>query len=76
MKDDGLRGMAIAGLLCGATSWVVLGIVLAPLGLVFSIVSVKSKDATTKTIATIGVVVSAVALAVLLFSLAVIANLR
>ena len=76
MENDGLKGLAIAGLVCGTASWLILGIVLAPLGLVFSILAMKSKDSSTKTIATVGMTISVVAVSFLIFSIAVLASLR
>ena len=76
MENDGMKGLAVAGVICGIASWFVLGIVLAPLGLVFSIVSMKSKDASTKTLATIGMTISVVAVSFLIFSLALISSMR
>lgn len=76
MENDGMKGLAVAGVICGIASWFVLGIVLAPLGLVFSIVSMKSKDASTKTLATIGMAISVVAVSFLIFSLALISSMR
>lgn len=76
MENDGLKGLSIAGLVCGTASWFIFGIILAPLGLIFSIVAMKSKDSTTKTIATIGMAISVVALSFLIFSIALISSLK
>jgi hypothetical protein len=76
MENDGLKSLAIAGLVCGTASWLILGIILAPLGLIFSILAVKSNNSSTKTIAIIGIVISAIAVAVLVFSMAILASLR
>lgn len=76
MKDDGLKGVAIASVVCGIGSWFILGIVLAPLGVVLGVMGMKSQDSSTKTWATVGMVVSIVALSLLLFSFAILAGAR
>ena len=63
----------IGSIVCGVLSWFVLGIVLAPLGLVFGCIGI-SKD-TNKVPAVIGLVVSCIALAVIVFSVLLVANI-
>lgn len=76
MANDGLKGIAIASVVCGIGSWFILGIVLAPLGVVFGVMAMKSQDSSTKTWATVGMAVSIVALSLLLFSFAILAGAR
>ena len=63
----------IASIICGALSWLVFGIILAPIGLALGLVGL-SKD-NNKIPATIGLIISVVALSVLLFSLMLAASL-
>ena len=69
--EDGLRGPAIASIICGVGSWIVFAIALAPLSVVFAILSLKSKDNTTRTLGIVGLVIGIVALSLLLFSYAI-----
>ncbi len=73
--EDGLRGLAIASIICGVSSWIVLAIVLAPLSIVFAILSLKSKDNTTRTLGIVGLVIGIVTLALLLFSYAILLSM-
>lgn len=74
--EEGLRGLAIASIICSVTSWIAFAIVLAPMGIVFSILSLRSRDNTTRTCAIVGLVIGVVTLALLLFSFAVISAIR
>ena len=68
-KDEsGLRGLATASLICSIASWLILGIVLAPLGIIFGIMSLNSKNSGTKTMATVGLVIGVVSITVYIFS--------
>lgn len=73
--EDGLRGLAIASIICGVSSWIVLAIVLAPLSIVFAILSLKSKDNTTRTLGIVGLVIGIVTLALLLFGYAILLSM-
>lgn len=77
-KNDeaGLRGLATASIICSVMSWVVLAIVLAPMGIVFAILALKSKDNTTRTCAIVGLVIGVVTLALVLYSLIIISAMR
>ena len=73
-NNDGLKGLAVASIVCGITSWLVLAIVLAPMGTIFGVLALKSKDNSTRNLAIIGLIVSIVALSLTLFSFAIIAG--
>lgn len=73
--EDGLRGLAIASIICGVSSWIVLAIVLAPLSIIFAILSLKSRDNTTRTLGIVGLVIGIVTLALLLFSYAILLSM-
>lgn len=75
-NNEGLKGLAIASIVCGTASWLVFAIILAPLGTIFGILAMKSKDETTKTIAIVGLVISIVALSLTLLSIAIVAGSR
>lgn len=75
-KDDGLRGIAVASLICSILSWLVFGIVLAPVGLALGLASIKSKNDMTSVIATIGAILGAISLVLLIMSFVVIATMR
>lgn len=68
-KEDeaGLRGLAIASVICSLASWVAFAIVLAPMGIVFAILALKSKDNTTRTWAIVGLVTGIVVASLMLF---------
>lgn len=57
----------VASIVCSALSWVVLGIVLAPLGVVFGCIGL-TKGKQSKVLSAIGLAIGAVALAMLLIS--------
>ena len=67
-NEDGLKGLAVASVICGIASWFVLAVVLAPMGTVFAVLAMKAKDSSTKTWATIGLTIGIVSVAFLLFS--------
>ena len=75
-NEDGLKGLAVASIVCGVTSWIVLAIVLAPMGVVFGCLALKSKDNSTRNCAIVGLIISIVALSLLLFNYAIIAGVR
>lgn len=75
-NEDGLKGLAVASVICGIASWFVLAIVLAPMGTIFAVLAMKAKDNSTKTWATIGLTLGIVSVAFLLFSWTVILNMR
>ena len=75
-NEDGLKGLAVASVICGIASWFVLAIVLAPMGTIFAVLAMKAKDNSTKTWATIGLTLGVVSVAFLLFSWTVILNMR
>lgn len=71
MENNSTYG--IISIVCGVLSWIVFGIILAPIGLVLGIIGInKDKN---KVPATIGLIVSVVALAVLLFSVMIASTL-
>lgn len=74
--EDGLKGLGVASIVCGVMSWIVLAIVLAPMGVVFGCLALKSKDNSTRNLAIIGLIVSVVALSLTLFSYAIIAGVK
>ncbi len=74
--EDGLKGLAIAGVICGIIAWFTFAIVIAPMGIVFSILALRSNDNSTKTWATTGLVVNTIELVLMMFSLSLIAHLR
>ena len=75
-KDDGLRGIGIASVVCGIASWLILGIILSPISIVFGAMAMKSKDNTTKTWGTAGLVIGIVSLSLLLFSFIILASIK
>lgn len=75
-NEDGLKGLAVASVICGIASWFVLALVLAPMGTIFAVLAMKAKDNSTKTWATIGLIIGVVSLAFLLFSLSVILHIK
>lgn len=75
-NEDGLRGLAIASIICGAVSWLVLAVVLAPMSAVFGGLALKTKDNSTRAMATIGLVIGVVSTALYLFSMIMIAHIR
>lgn len=74
--EDGLRGLAIASIICGVGSWIVFAAALAPLSVVFAILSLKSKDNTTRTLGIVGLVIGIVALSLLIYSLIIISAIK
>ena len=76
MNDNKLTGYAVASIACGIGSWFVLGIILAPLGVVFAIIGMKSQDSSTRTMATLGMVISVAALSLLAFAMIILASAR
>lgn len=75
-NEDGLKGLAIASIICGVVSWLVLAIVLAPMSAVFGGLALKAKDSSTRAMATIGLVIGVVSTALYLFSMIMIAHIR
>ena len=75
-NEDGLKGLAIASIICGVVSWLVLAIVLAPMSAVFGGLALKAKDNSTRAMATIGLVIGVVSTALYLFSMIMIAHIR
>lgn len=65
MENNSTYG--IISIVCGVLSWVVLGIVLAPIGVVLGIIGL-SKDQN-KVLATIGLIVSLIALTIVAYSM-------
>ncbi len=76
MNDNKLTGYAVASIACGIGSWFVLGIILSPLGVAFGIIGMKSQDSSTRTMATLGMVISVAALSLLAFSMIILASAR
>lgn len=75
-NEDGLRGLAIASIICGVVSWLVLAVVLAPMSAIFGGLALKTKDNSTRAMATIGLVIGVVSTALYLFSMIMIAHIR
>lgn len=57
----------VLSIVCGALSWFILGIILAPAGLVLGIIGI-SKDSN-KAPSVVGLVISAIALTVVVYSM-------
>lgn len=70
-KKNQSSSFAVASFVCSLCSWLVLGIILAPLSIVFGCISI-SRNERNKGLAISGLVIGSVALAVLLLSLAII----
>lgn len=75
-NNDGLKGLAIASIICGVVSWFVLAIALAPMSAIFGGIALKSNDNSTRAMATIGLVIGIVSTALFLFSMAILAGAR
>jgi len=75
-QDDGLQGLAIASIICSSLSWLVLGIILAPLGVAFGAISLKSSNSSTRTLGICGLVIGVVSLTILVFSFMILAAVR
>ena len=75
-NEDGLRGLAIASIICGVVSWLVLAVVLAPMSAIFGGLALNTKDNSTRTMATIGLVIGVVSTALYLFSMIMIAHIK
>ena len=63
----------IASLACSIASWIIFGIILAPLGIIFGCISL-SKNEKNKGLGIAGLIIGSVALAVYIFSLIIIAT--
>ena len=68
MENNSTYG--IISIVCGVLSWIVLGIVLAPIGVVLGIIGL-SKDQN-KVLATIGLIVSLIALTIVVYSMIIV----
>lgn len=75
-NNDGLKGLAIASIICGVASWFVFAIVLAPMSAIFGGLSLKSDDNSTRSMATIGLVIGVVSTAMFLFSMIILASIK
>lgn len=75
-NNDGLKGLAIASIICGVASWFVLAIALAPMSAIFGGIALKTNDNSTRAMATIGLVIGIVSTALFLFSMAILAGAR
>lgn len=75
-NNDGLKGLAIASIICGVASWFVLAIALAPMSAIFGGIALKSNDNSTRAMATIGLVIGIVSTALFLFSMFLLAGMR
>lgn len=76
MKNDGLTIYAAASIICGTLSWFALAIILAPLGIIFGAIAVKSENGATKALSIIGIIISAIMLVIYVFSLMLLASMK
>lgn len=60
--EKGYSGLATAALIMAIVGWLVLGIILEPIALVFAIMSQKTENNTTRTVSTIALIISLVGL--------------
>lgn len=75
-NNDGLTIYAITSVAFGVISWFALAIILAPLGIIFGAIAMKSENAGTKALAVVGVIISAIMLTIYVLSLAILAGVR
>lgn len=75
-NEDGLKGLAVASIVCGIVSWFVLAIALAPMSAIFGGLALKSNDNSTRAMATIGLVIGVVSTALYLFTMAIIVRAK
>ena len=75
-NEDGLRGLAVASIICGIASWFVLAIVLAPMGTIFAVLAMKAKDSSTKTLAIVGLVIGIVSLMIMFAAMSILIKMR
>lgn len=72
-KKNNSNSFAVASLVCALLSWVVLGIILAPLSIVFGAVSLGRREQS-KAMAVWGIAIGATALFVLFVSMIILAS--
>jgi fructose-specific phosphotransferase system IIC component len=75
-NEDGLRGLAVASIICGVASWFVLAVVLAPMGTIFAVLAMKAKDSSTKTLAIVGLVIGIVSLMIMFAAMSILIKMR
>lgn len=67
-KQEESVAIGVMSIVCSLASYAILGIVLAPLGIVLGCVALR-KGETNKTLGIVGIIIGAIAVAILLFSL-------
>lgn len=71
--ENNQSSYAVASLVCSILSWVVLGIVLAPLSIIFGVISLSRKEKSAG-MAIAGIIIGSIATAVCVFSLIIISS--
>lgn len=67
IEEDKTIAFGVASIVCSVLSWLVLGIVLAPLGIVFGVIGL-TQNKQSKILSAIGIAIGAVAVAILIIS--------
>ena len=70
-KTNNSNTYAVSSFICALVSWLVFGIILAPLSIVFGCISL-GKNEKSKGLAIAGLIIGSIALAVLIFSFIII----
>lgn len=73
-KNEQSTGYGIASIICGIISIFFLGIVFAPLAIIFGALGVNKGDKTDKTVSLIGLVLGIVCTAICLFAILLMAK--
>lgn len=74
MENNQSSSYAVASLVCSLVSWVVFGIILAPLSIVFGVISLSKKERNSG-MAIAGIIIGSIATAVCVLSLIVISSI-